>query len=69
MNRAGANNMKPKWMLIPDLMNKEKLVELKATYRTDAAVGKVLGIGEHSVSEARKYHGLHKPYARMKPRG
>ncbi|WP_338093990.1 hypothetical protein [Methanorbis furvi] len=58
--------MKPKWMLIPELMDKEKLVELKATYRTDAAVAAYLGIGRHSVEQARMYHRLHKPYARLR---
>lgn len=66
MNPAGQNNMRPKWMLIPELMDKEKLVELKATYRTDKAIAAHLGIGRHSVEKARMYHGLRKPYARMK---
>ncbi|MDV0442581.1 hypothetical protein [Methanorbis furvi] len=57
--------MNPRWMYIPQLMDRDWLLKQKISGRSAADIGRELEVSERTVRTALTYHKIAAPYARI----
>ena len=58
-------SQKPRWVNIPQLMDRDWLLEQKISRRSAADIGRELGVSERTVRTALTYHKIFTPFAQI----